>query len=378
MPVVLEEYQEEYYHVVTRESQSRETVISLPSHCKPLGANIRLLGNGDCGLLASYYNPEKHEWVVEQMSLHEYSPRHPFATLLIRVATVIDPTHQYEVVVSMSSVLDGAAADVLFALQRRSQEYEALCQPRSAPWRDSAAFLAAKRNGALPALEEAVTLATPVPVMGGCVLTGGGFVSHYPVLRDGAALSRSMASVYDDIVAGEEFCGPPLPLCTAPGAGGDHCDDMTEYTAWSVTAAANAGLTCFSIGLRRRRPLEWRMDLTNDLLHPFTAHPTQSSQPNANDTARGQRDVVLPVREDSLPSRYPASVSILPQSEPSLMEMLMLRRMLRVSHARQEGQEWSLHLPPPHRKCSLSFGPCRRLLRCSKSIFYADPKEVIS
>lgn len=422
-----EEYKGDYFHIVTRQSQAAEIVVPIPSFCKPLAVSVRPYGGGEAGLLASYFDPDQHAWIVRQLPVNEAWPHQPPPCLTIRVMALVDPANLYELRLSLSSVLDGLENNALYALQRRSQLYELLAEEHLAD-KSGATLRAAAADGQLPQVAEAVTLAAPLQVMDGFVLTGGGFLSDFPVLRDGPAMPRSMDTVYDDILAGEDFCGPPKPgpraaLSTTtvtvasassplssssnPGKGAaDPASESREYTAWSVTAAANAGLACLSIGLRRRSPLEWS-ELAQHHAHPLehgssAAHNAYEASLLAiasvpapqrpRSTVAVTSDGVLSVvqAEDDptgLVASERASTSGVPgtssygaaapaTSGPSaprpLMETLTLRGEVEVQLARREGEMWRISLPPPHGELSFAMGASRALMTAARKHFYCD------
>ena len=400
----------EGFHVVTRQSQASEIVVPLPSFCKPLAVSVRPYGGGEAGLLASYYDPEQHAWVVRQLPLHEAWPHRPPPLLVVRVVTLVDPTNLYELRVTMASVLDGIENDTLYALQRRSQLYGLLTEEHLAD-KSGASLQAAATQGQLPHLSEAVSLAAPLDVMEGYVLTGGGFLSDFPILREGPALPRSMDAVYDNVLAGDDFCGPPMPAgakASRAGAGGSHDADgfesattattgecsAPEYTAWSVTAAANAGLACFSLGLRRRSPLEWARD--NKELHGGSAlHDLQCNSLLTSEMAAwsGRWNPLLigaSGTEDEaslqdptglVASRSSSDVGSLFRTAAGgtsggaprpLLEMLTLRGEVEVKLSRREGEKWHMLLPPPHGSFSFAMGSNRELMTVARRSFYCE------
>ncbi|KAK7199789.1 hypothetical protein NESM_000025800 [Novymonas esmeraldas] len=405
-------YHGDAYHIVMRQSQAAETVLPIPSFCKPLAASVRSFGGGEAGVLASYFDPEQHAWVVRQLPVHEAWPHQPPPTLVIRVATVVDPTNLYELHVSLSSAVDEVENDELYALQRRSQLYGLLAAEHLSD-KSGHTLRAAAAEGQLPQLAEAVTLAAPLDVMGGFVLTGGGFLSDFPVLRDGPALPRSMDAVYDDILAGDDFCGPPLPTGdtggvraraagSASASGGASsaspvsASEALEYTAWSVTAAANAGLACQSIGLRRRSPLEWsrlqsqsspssflqeRQDslatvAESALPVAVRAHSSYVSGCGALAAAQDPTGLVSSARPSGhTTASWLAGDSLASPAVPNtrpLLETLTLRGEVGVTLSRREGEEWRITLPPPHGSLSFAMGPNRELMATTRRVFYCD------
>ncbi|KAG5495493.1 hypothetical protein GH5_03155 [Leishmania sp. Ghana 2012 LV757] len=406
-----------HYHIVTQQSQAAEITLPIPSFCKPLTASVRTLGEGETGILASFFDPEQHAWVVRQVPVHESWPHHPPPCLIVRVVTLVDPENLYELRVSLSTALDGIDNDELYALQRRSLLYGLLVEEHLAD-KSGATLRAAGSEGQLPQLREAVTLAAPVDVMDGFVLTGGGFISDFPVLRDGPALPRAMDTVYDDILDGDDFCGPPMPIVGAHLAGTGSAttasvganrglpvdsNKMREYTAWSVTAAANAGLACISIGLRRRSPREWSQLQSQSKPNHF-APPRSSTGPEAsvatnpgltwgrrppnavsgceavtvardhttlgsgmlpNNDVDGEGDAYGLVRTHFSAAEDTAAVR-------PLLETLTLRGEVDVRLCRCEGEEWSISLPPPHGSLALPMGPDRALMTVARRSFYCE------
>lgn len=407
----------DYYHFVTQRSQAAEITLPIPSFCKPLAASVQPFGEGKAGLLASFFDPEQHAWVVRQLPVQESWSHQPPPSLTVRVATLVDPANLYELRVSLSSVLDGVDNDDLCALQRRSQIYGLVVEEHLAD-KSGAALRSAGAEGRLPQLREAVTLAAPVDVMNGFVLTGGGFLSDFPVLRDGPALPRSMNTVYDDILAGEDFCGPPMPAGGARFAGTDsaahtsggrgsdspvNSNEPREYTAWSVTAAANAGLACISMGLRRRSPIEWPQ-LQSESQHTHSASPRERTGPGTSlaispgplrakpppsfvsdtgalavyqctgvpvsglrpnehgDGGNGAHGVV---------SAY-SSAAVSTMAARPLLETLTLRGEVDVKLSRRDGEEWGISLPPPHGSLKFSMGPNRELVAAARRYFYCE------
>ncbi|KPI90774.1 hypothetical protein ABL78_0007 [Leptomonas seymouri] len=386
----------EYIHIVVRQSSAAEIVVPIPSFCKPLAASTRPYGGGEAGLLASYYDPEKHVWVVRQLPLHESWPHRRPPLLIVRVVTLVDPTNLYEVRVTLTSVLDGIENDALYALQRRSQLYGLLAEEHLKD--KSGAFLqTAGEQGLLPHLSEAVTLAAPLEVMEGYVLTGGGFLSDFPVLREGPALPRCMDAVYDDVLAGEMFCGPPKPPVAtraedAQSEGAVGPSAAQEYTAWAVTAAANAGLVCLSLGLRRRSPQEWAHE---NALRDGSALGEMKSTPLRTNVAAAQPEqtdlsfsgsnaieAVAPLDDPTglvaswssgnagAPLPTPAGSSV--SAPRPLLEMLILRGEIKVKLARKEGEEWRISLPPPHGSFSFAMGANRELMTVTRRTFYCE------
>ncbi|KPA84746.1 hypothetical protein ABB37_01240 [Leptomonas pyrrhocoris] len=392
--------QRQHFHVVIRESQAVEVVVPLPFFCKPLAASIRPYGGGEAGLLASYYDPEQHAWVVRQLPLHESWPHHPPPLLVVRVVTLVDPTNLYELRVALASVLDGIANDDLYALQRRSQLYGLFVEEHLAD-KSGATLQAAAVQGQLPHLSEAVSLAAPLEVMEGFVLTGGGFLSDFPVLREGPALPRCMDTVYDDVLAGDAFCGPPMPPA-ATGFDREAKEDVAgagaaqEYTAWSVTAAANAGLACFSLGLRRRSPLEWAREnewRDGPALRDMQISPLMIGEATTAWSGRGgggsfigsniiEEGELLHDPTGLVASRDSSVAGALPRSTIAggssvgaprpLLETLTLRGEVEVKLSRKEGEEWHISLPPPHGTFSFAMGPNRELMTVARRNFYCE------
>jgi hypothetical protein len=391
----MDENTSDHFHIVTRQSQATEVVVPLPSFCKPLAASVRPYGGGEAGLLASYYDPEQHAWVVRQLPLHEAWPHRPPPMLVVRVVTLVDPTNLYELRVTLASVLDNVDNDVLYALQRRSQLYGLLAEEHLAD-KSGVTLQHASLQGQLPHLSEAVSLAAPLEVMEGYVLTGGGFLSDFPVLREGPALPRSMDAVYDDLLSGDAFCGPPLPAQTTGGESAVGAGVGQEYTAWSVTAAANAGLACFSLGLRRRSPLEWSRG--RELQGGSALRDVQSNSLLTNEASAwsGWMNGPLPgasaieggmARLVPDPAGLVASRSssdggggaLLRTTTPSsaglprpLLEMLTLRGEIEVRLARKEGEEWRISLPPPHGSFTFAMGSNRELMTVARTSFYCE------
>lgn len=394
----------EYFHIVTRQSQAAEIVVHLPSFCKPLAASVRPYGSGEGGLLASYYDPEQHAWIVRQLPLHESWPHRPPPLLVVRVVTLVDPANFYELRVALASVLDGIDNDTLYALQRRSQLYTLLAEEHMADTSD-ATLQTAAAQGQLPHLREAISLAAPLEVMEGFVLTGGGFSSDFPVLREGPALPRSMDSVYDDVLAGGAFCGPPLPgsgASTSGGAARGEDGGVREYTAWSVTAAANAGLACFSLGLRRRSPLEVAQQQQHESRFggpdaqetPQTALVAKERErENATQNMHGASALswmedpsVGPAASASDPtglvaSRSASDIGVALRSTTAssavggprpLLETLTLRGEVEVKLARKDGEKWQISLPSPHGSFSFAMGPNRELMTVARRTFYCE------
>ncbi|AYU81742.1 hypothetical protein conserved [Leishmania donovani] len=412
-----ESYSGDYYHFVTQRSQAAEIVLPIPSFCKPLAASVRLFGEGKTGLLASFFDPEQHAWVVRQLPVHESWPHQPPPCLTVRVVTLVDPANLYELRVSLSSVLDGIDNDELCALQRRSQIYGLLLEEHLDD-KSGAALRCAGAEGRLPQLREAVTLAAPVDVMDGFVLTGGGFLSDFPVLRDGPALPRSISTVYDDILAGDDFCGPPMPAGGARFAGTDlaaetsggrgsgspmNSNELREYTAWSVTAAANAGLACISISLRRRSPIEWsQLQSESHHIHSASLHesmgpgaslsispgpvwakppPSVVSDSGALTVVQGSGAPVSGLRPNEhgdggngahgVVSAY-SSAAVATTAARPLLETLTLRGEVEVKLSRRDGEEWGISLPPPHGSLKFPMGPNRELVAAARRYFYCE------
>lgn len=410
-------YSGDYYHFVTQRSQAAEIILPIPSFCKPLAASVRPFGEGKAGLLASFFDPEQHAWVVRQLPVHESWPHQPPPCLTVRVVTLVDPTNLYELRVCLSSVLDDIDNDELCALQRRSQIYEFLLEEHLND-RSGAALRSAGAEGRLPQLREAVTLAAPLDVMDGFVLTGGGFLSDFPVLRDGPALPRSMNTVYDDILAGDDFCGPPMPAGGARFAGPDsaaktsvgrgsdlpvNSNEPLEFTAWSVTAAANAGLVCISMGLRRRSPMERsRLQSGSQHIHSVSPHkstgagesltispgPVWANPPPSVVNGRGALTVVQdsgdPVSglrpnehgddgngAHGVASAY-SSAAVTSMAARPLLETLTLRGEVDVKLSRHDGEEWGISLPPPHGSLRFPMGPNRELMAAARRLFYCE------
>ncbi|KAG5470588.1 hypothetical protein LSCM1_01833 [Leishmania martiniquensis] len=393
----------DHYHIVAQQSQAAEIILPIPSSCKPLTASVRPLGEGKTGLLASFFDPEQHAWVVRQVPVHESWPHQPPPCLIVRVVTLVDPGNLYELRVSLSSALDGIDNDELYALQRRSLAYGLLIEEHLAD-KSGATLRAAGGEGQLPQLKEAVTLAAPVDVMDGFVLTGGGFLSDFPILRDGPALPRSMDAVYDDILDGDDLCGPPMPVvgarlagkgaATAASAGASRGFSVSpnrplEYTAWSVTAAANAGLACIAIALRRRSPREGlqlrsRREPNTSVSprHSITAGPTpgkgiSSVLDDMAITAVADSDALaLNQRHsgngdgESDAGSFVSSYSS--AAERPLLETLTLRGEVDVRLCRCEGEEWRISLPPPHGSLTLPMGPNHELMAVARRSFYCE------
>ncbi|AIO01080.1 hypothetical protein LPMP_321950 [Leishmania panamensis] len=409
---------DDYYRIVTRQSQAAEIIVPIPPFCKPLAASVRPFGEGKAGLLASFFDPEQHAWVVRQLPVHESWPHTPPPCLTVRVVTLVDPINLYELRVSLSSVLDGLSNDELCVLQRRTQLYELLVEEHLSD-KSGATLRSAGVEGRLPQLKEAVTLAAPLDVMDGFVLTGGGFLSDFPVLRDCPALPRSMDTVYDDILFGEHFCGPPMPAGSARLPGTDsaaqaklgtgsfspgNSNEALEYTAWSVTAAANAGLACIAIGLRRRSPMEcsqlqsWRQHMHStspfdniDAEAPLAisarpAWPKTSSSvvtdsealtvfpgTSASVSGRSPNEGVSGGEYDpyGFASVHPSASGVTTTARP-LLETLTLRGEVDVKLSRREGEEWRISLPPPHGSFQFTMGPSRELMTAARRIFYYE------
>ncbi|GET91525.1 hypothetical protein, conserved [Leishmania tarentolae] len=410
-------YSSEHYHLVTQRSQAAEIIVPIPTFCKPLAATVRPSGERKAGLLASFFDPEQHAWVVRRLPVHESCPHQSPLCLIVRVITLVDPANLYELRVSLSSVLDDLDNDEFFSLQRRSQIYRLLLEEHLED-KSGATLRCAAAEGRLPKLTEAVTLAAPLDVMDGFVLTGGGFLSDFPVLRDGPALPRSMGTVYDDILAGSDFCGPPMPVGASRFTGKDSAaktyvstgrdspgssQDPLEYTAWSVTAAANGGLVCLSIGLRRRSPIEWsQLEKRSPQLHAAFPHkstgsgaslaissgPVWAKVPSSVVVDRGALAVVhgfdapvsgLGLNRDSdggsgaqgFVNTY-SSPAVPTRGSRPLLETLTLRGEVNVTLPRRDGEEWCISLPPPHGSLKFPMGPNRELMMTARTFFYLE------
>lgn len=257
--------------MITCESQEDVITVPIPAEGKPLSCSISTKAGAATGLLASFYDPEAHTWVVKHAPVDV-----GFVTVTVKVLTLMDPFNRYELYVAATSAERGADVDELFELRRRSFAYRTAreTRPEEGPH--------GPRRRAWPPVglerpkypRDLVCLCAPLPLLAGYVLVGGGFVSDYPVHSTGPSMPIVTARFFDCAMGDDAL----FFAAVATEEGGPSADPMLlydvlkpndakpavrhgkvepepeelEYSAWSVTAAPNAALACFSIGLRSR------------------------------------------------------------------------------------------------------------------------------
>ncbi|EKF33272.1 hypothetical protein MOQ_002864 [Trypanosoma cruzi marinkellei] len=260
-----------FYHVFTKKSTDHVIELNIPRGYKVLSGGIRAYGA--TGILSSFYDAERGRWFLQ------HDPIDDGASVLLQVVTLVDPEDRYDVAVSVASLRDVIGPEEREKLMQLDEcQYPAHLLESKDEARSAQAVIEKQRQRCRCRMSGRDTVTLHCPVVDGYTLTGGGFISGYPVLASSADTCEEWDQRELLTRSGESSSvnsnGVPTKMtacATASTRSGVLCDSFPDPshcsvssnslkntrrnkspTAWFVMAAENLLLSCYAIGIRLR------------------------------------------------------------------------------------------------------------------------------
>ncbi|PBJ80444.1 hypothetical protein BCY84_01467 [Trypanosoma cruzi cruzi] len=260
-----------FYHVFTKKSTDHVIELHIPRGYKVLSGGVRAYGA--TGILSSFYDAERGRWFLQ------HDPIDDGASVLLQVVTLVDPDDWYDVTVSFVSLRNTVGPEEREKLvQLEECQYPARLFESKDEAGSAQAVWEKQRQRHRCRMSGRDTVTLHCPVVDGYTLTGGGFISGYPVLASSAEtcevwdqrelLTRSGESSFAD---SNGVPNKMMAFSAASTRSGVLCDSFPDPphssvsstllkntrkdkgpTAWFVMASENLSLSCYAIGIRLR------------------------------------------------------------------------------------------------------------------------------